>query len=288
MGKIKDIITSPEWTLSFEVFPPRDENREEILNKIGTIALQATILGNSYISVTHRLGTTFENTIETCRHIKKVAPKLPVCAHMTTVGLTEEQLAYNLGLCKGAGVDAILALRGDFPDDYDVSKATYRSSVDLIKAIKSMSDIEVGATWYPEGYDGSSMLAQVAFSSEKITAGAEFLISQMVFDSDIMVTDRRGALSFINTTVPFVPAVLPVTSLSAYDRCIKSYVSFPGDIAKKFNDPNVDVHKFGELYYKCLIMDMFKSGEKHVHLYTMNRPVLNRAVIEDFACCLKV
>ena len=167
-----------------EVFPPKKDTDFEMVKEA---ALHIASLKPSFMSVTYGAGgSTKGNTIKLASEIQKQY-QVPAMAHLTCVCATKESINTALTEMKQAGIENILALRGDIPKDYDGEVFTeFQHASQLVELIKKTGDFCVGGACYPEVHpDSKNKFDDINGIKEKVKAGSEFLTTQMFFDNDI-------------------------------------------------------------------------------------------------------
>ena len=181
--KIKDILGQGKPTLSFEVFPPKTEDKYESVEKA---AAEIAKLNPAFMSVTYGAGGgTSQYTVDiasTLHHEYQVT----ALAHLTCVSSTREKVHEVLEELKAAGIENVLALRGDIPKEGPVA-SDYRFASELIREIKACGDFCIGAACYPEGHvESVSKTIDMDYLKQKVEAGCDFVTTQMFFDNNIL------------------------------------------------------------------------------------------------------
>lgn len=181
--KIKDILGQGKPTLSFEVFPPKTEDKYESVERA---AAEIAKLKPAFMSVTYGAGGgTSRYTVDiasTLHHEYQVT----ALAHVTCVSSTREKVHEVLEELKAAGIENILALRGDVPKDGTVA-SDYRFASELIREIRAYGDFCIGAACYPEGHvESVSKTIDMDYLKQKVEAGCDFVTTQMFFDNNIL------------------------------------------------------------------------------------------------------
>ena len=150
--KLSQILGKDKITLSFEVFPPKTEANYEAVKKA---ALDVAALNPSYMSVTYGAGgSTRANTVQIASAIQKQYG-ITAISHLTCVGATKEDIDHTLDSMKEAGIENVLALRGDRPKDFEGEPFTdFQYASELVEHIKARGDFCVGGACYPEGHVG--------------------------------------------------------------------------------------------------------------------------------------
>jgi methylenetetrahydrofolate reductase (NADPH) len=288
---IKDIYAEKKEekqpVISIEIFPPKKVGGiETIYNTIDELGS----LKPDYISVTYGAGGSFgkENkTLEIASELKKTRG-IESLHHLTCVVNDKPQIESILTDIQSQGVENILALRGDVPEngDYSAEGNYYHYAKDLIKDVKDFGGFSVGAACYPEGHieqPGSHENIQHLLQKEE--AGADFFISQLFFDNDSfyrLLDDARRA----RISSPIAAGIMPILSRSQVEKMIfMCGASLPTKLIKlihKYENDVEDLRKAGLEYALEQADDLISSGVDGVHFYSMNRPVVAKTAIERY------
>ena len=274
--KISDILVEKTPHLSFEVFPPKtDAAYEGVLKATEAIAE----LKPSYMSVTYGAGGgNVGANREVCQMIKK-AGSIPV-THFTVIKNTKEGIRDQL---KAAGIENILALRGDIPQESEFPLPNhYQYAYELIEDIKSQGDFCIGAACYPEGHvESEHKKDDIAHLKQKVDCGVDFLTTQMFFDNNILYNFLYRAREK-GVTVPVIPGIMPVTNANQVKRILSmSGTNLPERfkaIVDRFGDNPKAMQQAGIAYATDQIIDLFANGINHVHVYSMNKPEVAAAI----------
>lgn len=272
--KISDILVEKTPHLSFEVFPPKtDAAYEGVLKATEAIAE----LKPSYMSVTYGAGGgTSKNTVKIASHIKDKY-NVPSLAHLTCVSSTKEEVHQVIDQLKAAGIENILALRGDIPQESEFPLPNhYQYAYELIEDIKSQGDFCIGAACYPEGHvESEHKKDDIAHLKQKVDCGVDFLTTQMFFDNNIffnfMYRIREAGIA-----VPVIPGIMPITKRVQVKNAVKlSGCNVPErfkNIVDRFVDTEAAMKQAGIAYATDQIIDLLANGVKHIHVYSMNKP----------------
>lgn len=182
--KIRDLITQDKATLSFEVFPPK---KDTDFADVEAAALGIAALKPDYMSVTYGAGgSTKGHTIQLAREIQEKYD-VPTIAHLTCVCASRDGIKNALVEMKSAGIENILALRGDIPKNYDGQVFTeFSHASELVELIKESGDFCVGGACYPEVHpDSANKHDDIAGLKKKVDVGCDYLTTQMFFDNNI-------------------------------------------------------------------------------------------------------
>lgn len=269
--KIRDILAAGEPTLSFEVFPPKTEDKYE---SVEGAALEIAKLQPSFMSVTYGAGGgTSRYTVDIATSLKNqgVTP----LAHLTCVSSTKEKVHSVLEELKERGIENVLALRGDIPADGKVEK-DYRYASELIAEIKSCGDFCIGAACYPEGHvESKNKTVDIQHLKEKVEAGCDFVTTQMFFDNNILY-NYLYRIREQGITVPVIAGIMPVTNVAQIKRiCSMSGTYMPSRfkaIVDRFGDNPAAMKQAGIAYTTEQIIDLIANHVNGIHVYSMNKP----------------
>ena len=270
--KITEIINAEKPSLSFEVFPPKTTDKYDIISKaIKDIAA----LNPSYMSVTYGAGGgTSQYTSQIAQEVQSYG--VTSLAHLSCISSSKEKVNYELNILKELGIENILALRGDKPNDIDDKTLDFHYAYELIDAVKKQGDFCIGGACYPESHPESpSMEKDLEFLKIKIDHGCDFLTTQMFFDNDIFYSfvDR---LHKINPDIPIIAGLMPITSVAQLERVVLlSGNTLPKHFMKIVNRYENDPVSFRKASIDFTInqaRDIYSNSFKAVHIYSMNKP----------------
>jgi methylenetetrahydrofolate reductase (NADPH) len=272
--KIKDILKEKR-TISCEFFPPREaEGIPNVLRAIDRVSAFCP----HFVSVTYGAGgSTRAFTEEITMHVK-LETDLEVMAHLTCVGQTKEEIRGVLERLDRAGVDNVIALRGDPPRGQSAFipvEGGFNHSTDLIKHIKRNFQFGIAAACYPEGHTESPDLdTDLQYSKLKVEEGADFLITQLFYDNnDFYEFVDRAQKTGIN--VPIIPGVLPILSAPQ----IRRFTALCGSKIPPQLDQQLDryaeddnaVRELGIEYATEQVRELWDNGVPGIHFYVLNR-----------------
>jgi methylenetetrahydrofolate reductase (NADPH) len=282
--RIDDILTVGDGPVfSFEFFPPKTERGEQNLY----VALsELRTLEPSFVSVTYGAGgSTREKTIEIVKQIKE-RYGLEAMAHFTCVGATVAELRETLEEMERAGIDNVLALRGDPPvgqEGWTKTEGGLEFSRELVELISADYPFAIGAACFPETHiDAESPEADLAYLAEKVRVGADFLITQLFFDNTVyfdFLARARGA----GIDVPIIPGIMPITHAGQVERMAQMCgASIPDGLRRELrargDDPEA-VLAFGVAYATLQCAELLAAGAPGIHFYTLNRSSATRAIL---------
>ena len=283
--KISDILVEKTPHLSFEVFPPKtDAAYEGVLKATEAIAE----LKPSYMSVTYGAGGgTSKNTVKIASHIKNKYGVTSL-AHLTCVSSTKEEVHQVIDQLKTAGIENILALRGDIPKESEFPLPNhYQYAYELIRDIKTQGDFCIGAACYPEGHvESDTQKEDIRYLKEKVDCGLDFLTTQMFFDNHILY-NFLYKIREAGITVPVLPGIMPVTNKSQIRRiCSLSGTYLPERfkaVVDRFGDNPKAMRQAGVAYATDQVIDLIANGINNIHIYSMNKPEVAKAIMENLS-----
>ena len=267
-------IFKQKTTLSFEVFPPKSDTPiDSIYSTIDGLAP----LKPDFISVTYGAGGSGSNaTIGICEMIKEKYGIEPV-AHLACINLTKEKVLFELAQMRAAGIENILALRGDINPNVPPHE-DFRYAAELIELIRENGDFNILGACYPEGHpEAPNMVEDIRHLKEKVDAGCSQLISQLFFDNEDFYAFREKA-AIAGIDVPIEAGIMPVTNPKTIARMAtlchaKLPKKFLTIMSKYENDP-IAMRDAGIAYAVSQIVDLIANDVDGIHLYTMNNPYI--------------
>lgn len=288
--KIRDLITQDKATLSFEVFPPK---KDTDFADVEAAALGIAAFKPDYMSVTYGAGgSTKGHTIQLAQKIQEKYD-VPTIAHLTCVCASKEGIKTALADMKNAGIENILALRGDIPKNYDGQVfAEFSHASELVELIKETGDFCVGGACYPEVHpDSANKHEDIIGLKKKVDAGCDYLTTQMFFDNNIffnfMYRIREAGIS-----VPIIPGIMPITRRVQVKNAVKlSGCNVPErfkSIVDAFGDTEAAMRQAGIAYATDQIIDLMANGVKHIHVYSMNKPEVAVGIQKNLSEILKI
>ncbi|MGI6745943.1 MAG: methylenetetrahydrofolate reductase [NAD(P)H] [Acutalibacteraceae bacterium] len=267
--------------LSFEIFPPKRTNPvDTVYNTVERLK----DLKPDFISVTYGAGGS-ESNADTLKIASAVKNDYGVesVAHLPCVNLNKSDVLEMLDKLKNAGIENILALRGDVNPDF-APKNDFKYASDLISFIRENGDFNIIGACYPEGhFEASSLIEDIRNLKKKTDAGASHLITQLFFDNGYFYSFRERAV-IAGIDVPIQAGIMPVVNKKQIERMVSLCKV---DLPKKFlsmmdkyeNNPTA-MRDAGIAYAVDQIVDLLARGVDGIHLYTMNNPYIAHRIYE--------
>ena len=290
--KLTEILSNNTPNLSFEVFPPKTTTSFE---SVRAAVEKIAELRPSFMSVTYGAGGgTSQYTLDIAKNIKE-KHNVPTLAHLTCVSSTRETVHSMIEKIKSAGIENVMALRGDIPadmQDADRSMWAYKHAIDLVRELKEAdADLCIGGACYPEIHPESACQKDdIRFLREKVDAGCDFLTTQMFFDNNLLY-NFLYKIREAGITVPVIPGIMPITNANQVARAIKLSGSFMPrrfiSLVDKFgNDPDA-MKQAGIAYATDQIIDLYANGITNVHVYSMNKPDVAEKIQANLSSIIK-
>jgi methylenetetrahydrofolate reductase (NADPH) len=275
-----------EPVFTFEFFPPKTEEGERaLMETVGALRP----LQPAWVSVTYGAGgSTRAKTVELVRRLKRESGIEPM-AHVTCVGASRDEVADLLDEVAAAGVQNVLALRGDPPRGESAFKphpGGFRFASELIAFIRAEPKrwpFCIGAAAYPEGHPETPDLdADLRHLVAKVDAGTDFLVTQLFFDNgayDRFVQRARAA----GIRVPILPGIMPFTNVEQVERftatCGASIPRRLHDAMEAHRSDPDGARELGVAYSSLQCQELLRSGVPGIHFYTLNRSPSTRAIV---------
>jgi methylenetetrahydrofolate reductase (NADPH) len=283
--RIDDILAARDGqpVFSFEFFPPKTDDGERTL---WATLEELRALHPDFVSVTYGAGgSTRDRTIEITKRIKDEVG-LEAMAHLSCVGETTGALRRILDEVQAAGIDNVLALRGDPPQgetEWTATEGGLSYSRELIELIRDEYDFAIGAACFPEVHiHATDAESDLRYLKEKVDAGARFLITQLFFDNQAYY-DFVARAREIGIDVPIIPGIWPITNVSQIKRVTEMCGSkIPDGLLRELElrgDQPGAVSDLGVAYATLQCADLLAHGAPGIHFYTLNRSPATRAIL---------
>ncbi len=287
--KAIDLIKAEKPSLSLEVFPPKTgakfESIKEACDKVGA-------LKPDFMSVTYGAGGgTSEFTIDIASSLQKKY-NMPVLAHLSCISSDRAGVRAQLDKMKAAGIENILALRGDIPEDAAPRDTwDYHYASELVAEIKEYGGFCIGGACYPESHpESANQKEDIKALKAKVDAGCEFLTTQMFFDNAIF-WNFLYKIREAGVDVPIVAGIMPITKAKQVERAVKlSGTQVPSRfkyMVDHFGSDDEAMRQAGIIYASEQIVDLLANGVPAIHIYTMNDATIAEGIMNNISKLLK-
>lgn len=275
--KLINLLKQDTPSLSFEVFPPKVDAK---FDSVKAATEEIARLKPAFVSVTYGAGGgTSKYTLDIAKNIKDQYD-VSTLAHLTCVSSTRETVHAKIIEMQEAGIENVMALRGDIPENMDLSHQEnwhYHHAIDLIRELKeSDADFCIGGACYPEIHpESSNQKEDIRYLKEKVDAGCEFLTTQMFFDNNLLY-NFLYKIREAGITVPVVAGIMPITNANQVERALKLSGSHVPQrfksLVDKFGSDPAAMKQAGIVYATDQIIDLYANNITNVHVYSMNKP----------------
>ncbi len=271
--KISEILSSKDYSLSFEFFPPKDD---VIFNEFLKGFDFYVNLKPDFVSITYGAGgSTKDKTFNLVKFVKENC-RFPVMPHVTSITHTPQEILNILNSYKDIGVENILALRGDIPkwvSNFDISNVYFKDALTFVKFIKKNfgDHFCIGVSAYPEGFPTyKNFDKEIDYLRMKFDEGGSFAITQMFFDNSyfynfVDMCIKKGIKNDI------IPGIMPITNFKqVYSFATSVGATIPKELIYRFENV-LDEENLGIEVAISQMDDLIKNGFKKIHIYTLNR-----------------
>jgi methylenetetrahydrofolate reductase (NADPH) len=285
--RVDEIIAAKAGpTFSFEFFPPKTDEGERVLRET---LHDLSAFGPDFVSVTYGAGgSTRDRTVELTKWIKQDLG-IEAMAHLSCVGATREELSEILDGLSEAGLDNVLALRGDPPrgrEDWEPHPGGLHYSTELAALVSERyPGFCIGAACFPEVHPEAPDLAHdLRFLREKVASGASFAITQLFFDNELyfrFVDEARAA----GIEIPIIPGIMPITDVKQIKTITgMCKASIPAQLLEalewRAGDPEA-VIQLGVAYATLQCAELLARGAPGIQFFTLNRSPATRAILSS-------
>jgi methylenetetrahydrofolate reductase (NADPH) len=282
--RISEALATHRPFFSFEFFPPRDDEGSRRL--FATIAALHS-LRPAFVSITYGAGgSTRARTVALAKEIQ-LQIGLTVVAHVTCVGADRAELRALFDDLARAGIENVLALRGDPPagTPFEPTPGGFAHANELIAMLRRNYDFCIGAACYPEKHpEAASIDDDLLHLKQKADAGADFLVSQLFFDNaNFFEFERRARSAGIG--LPILPGLMPITNFAQIERFVAICgATIPPKLRVEMESRKGDdkaVEDLGVAYASMQVLGLLQGGAPGIHFYTLNRSPATRAIVSS-------
>lgn len=283
--KIKELYEVKKTVISLEVFPPKLDSPVETVFK--TLD-ELKDVNPDFISVTYGAGgKAKDRTVEIASKIKNEY-HIESLAHLTCISSTKDQIKETFEEMRKNNIENILAMRGDIPENPDFefpNPLQYEHAADLIKEVQAEGNFCIGAACYPEGHvDCDSKVQDIKYLRDKVSMGADFLISQLFYDNEQFYR-FMDEIDLAGISVPVSAGIMPVLNKNQIIRITKlAGCALPPKfqrIIDRYENNPAALKEAGEAYAIEQIIDLMAWGVRGIHLYTMNKPDTAKRILSN-------
>lgn len=282
--RIRELLGTGRPSFSFEFFPPKNE---EGVQQLREALASLRELAPTYVSVTYGAGgSARDRTLELVTSIRRDYG-IEAMAHLTCVGASRTELLSVLECLRDAGVENVLALRGDPPQDqerFEPHPEGFEHASDLADFIRRyFNHFCIGGACYPEGHvESPNIEADLLHAKYKVHAGCEFLITQLFFDNqhyfDFVSRARATGIG-----VPIIPGIMPITNVNQVERFTRMCgATIPEPLLselRRLRDDPAAVLSLGVAHATAQCLELLHRGAPGIHFYTLNKSPATRTIL---------
>lgn len=282
---IRELFAKTKPVISFEIFPPKkDSPIDTVYSTIDALK----DLKPDFISITYGAGGSSKDRSIELSSLVKNKYGIEALAHLTCISSTKQEIERVLQQLADNGIENILAMRGDLPQDPNFTfpdPLHYQYAKDLIRQIREKGSFSIGAACYPEGHiECENPEKDLIHLKEKVEAGTDFLITQLFFDNEFFYRFRERAAD-IGISIPISAGIMPVTNKKQVERILSlCRVNLPEKLLKimeKYEHSPEALKEAGTDYATEQIIELLSWGAEGIHIYTMNRPEVAKKIMEN-------
>lgn len=281
--KLQDIYqnnTNKKINISFEVFPPKEEEQsKKLMEELNVLKS----FNPEFISLTWGAGGNENKSTDLIKRIKSLG--IEVMPHFTCVCSTKEFVKSHIQVLEELNIENILALRGDMPEDKSLCSNDFKYANELVEFLKANSDLSIGVAGYPEGHiEAANLTEDIKNLNQKVAAGAAAIFTQLFFDNEKFF--RYCELVRKNgITIPIIPGLLPILSKKQIDKMTTlAKITIPSQLQEKiekYQDSNSDMQKMGIEYAINQCEELLKANVPGLHFFTLNKSKSTKAILEN-------
>lgn len=286
--RLSEVFSTNPFAVSIEIFPPKTEEGNDALRRhLKTLVEHKP----AFVSCTYGAGgSTRDRTVSWCREIAADFGSTAV-AHFTCVGSTREELTEWLDQAAAAGINNIMALRGDPPKgegSFKPVEGGLSFANELVELIRSHDhDFGIGVAGYPEKHlEAPDMDTDLQNLRRKVAAGADAVVTQLFFDNDGYYR-FRDRCSELGITVPIVPGIMPITDFARIQRITAMCgTKFPESLSSRLEavkDDKEAQFRVGVDYAIEQCRDLRSNGVPGIHFYALNKSQACQKILEALA-----
>ncbi len=264
--KLREIYSTDKTVISFEVFPPKSEP-EKLLKETAILANH----NPAFISLTYGAGGNENKSFNLLKNIKNAG--INVMPHFTCITSSKENIEKDIKKLTELGIENILALRGDIPQDKSLMKHDFHYANELVSFIKEKTNLSVGVAGYPEGHiESPDLKTDIDNLKRKVDAGADAIFTQLFFENGFFF-DYVNRVRDVGITIPVIAGIMPVISKKQVNKMTSmANISVPKKLKEALEKyPDNALLEFGIEFASEQCRGLIKENVKGLHFYTLNK-----------------
>lgn len=283
--KIKEILKKRNPIFSCEFYPPKTE---EGMVQLFEAVQDLKPFNPGYVSVTYGAGGgTRDKTVQLVQKIK-FEIGIEGMAHLTCVGHSQEEIKEILDQIEAAGIENVIALRGDPPKgekNFVPHPNGFKNACELASFIRKHYHFCVAVAGYPEGHiEARSKEEDWNFLVDKVQAGADFIVTQLFFKNEEFFKFEKE-MRKKGVQVPIIPGIMPITNFNQIMKFTQMCgAKIPQELIQELEPIQNDseaLHEKGIDYATKQCRELLDHGVPGIHFYTLNKSKSTRAILEN-------
>lgn len=271
--KLKEIYSkNNKPVISFEVFPPKEDS-SELLQEIEVLKKY----NPAFISLTCGAGGKENKSFKLLKQINGVN----LMPHFTCITSSKQSIEDGLKEIEAMGIENILALRGDIPENPDLRRYDFNFANELVSFIKEKTDLSIGAAGYPEGHiESSDLKTDIENLKRKIDAGADVIFTQLFFDNNKFY-DFIERIQKAGINVPVAAGIMPVISRKQVERMTSmAKITVPQELQNAMEKYDC-LKDFGVEFATKQCEELIKNEVKGLHFFTLNKSYSTTKILDN-------
>ena len=274
--KLREIYSGGKTVISFEVFPPKSDI-DKLLQEIKILEKH----NPAFISLTYGAGGSENKSFDLLKQIKNTG--VNVMPHFTCISSSKESIEADMKKLGDIGIENILALRGDIPENNELCRNDFRYANELVSFIKAKTNFSTGVAGYPEGHiESPDLKTDIENLKKKVDAGADAIFTQLFFDNDLFF-DYVNRVRNAGIEIPVIAGIMPVISEKQVNRMISmANISVHDKLKqniKKFKGK--DLIAYGIEFASSQCSALIKEGVKGLHFFTLNKAYSANRILDN-------
>ena len=272
--KLKDIYGSDKKIISFEVFPPKLDF-EPLLKELAVL----NRFNPAFISLTCGASGKENKSFDLIRKISGIGYK--VMPHFTCISSSKETIEEELKILENMGIENLLALRGDLPQNNISNCRDFNYANELVEFIKKRTDFSLAVAGYPEGHiESLDFKTDLDNLKRKVEAGADAIFTQLFFNNSMFYKFVQSARE-VGISVPIVAGIMPIINTKQILKMTSlAKISIPKAVLNAMESYD-SLEEFGIEYASLQCEDLIKNGFNNLHFYTLNKSYSTMKILEN-------
>lgn len=274
--KLREIYSGGKTVISFEVFPPKSDI-DKLLQEIKILEKH----NPAFISLTYGAGGSENKSFDLLKHIKSTG--VNVMPHFTCISSSKESIEADMKKLGDIGIENILALRGDIPENNELCRNDFRYANELVSFIKAKTNFSTGVAGYQEGHiESPDLKTDIENLKKKVDAGADAIFTQLFFDNDLFF-DYVNRVRNAGIEIPVIAGIMPVISEKQVNRMISmANISVPDKLKQNIQKfKGKDLIAFGIEFASSQCSALIKEGVKGLHFFTLNKSYSANRILDN-------